>query len=724
MEYNTQFINNITAKNQIYPNSYFIWDRIDTKSYGTDRYTGLLFTGLKIIPGIVMKNTDSNYYAIRDRNLNPDVNGEYINEPELNINEYSFNGVWFSKENFNYSNKRTIRFKDKSYLARVSENGYVVDVPKLPLDIAIAKKERGGYTRRDFAKELKNVNSITEFNKELNDLCFNEKDLYRNANYTFLGIYGRSSTKTYGYKNIADAYEYNSYILNCWNEWVTKYSITDTRRYFNNSIQTFELFLKSKKNESETTDREKEFIDTSLVLVSKNISTPKDFNSIMQCFTINNESATIHNSLSRPDVATNKDKEVISIAFFSSNNDLANPDVKLYTFYKSAANELYISYDGLWNLGVIKNESNYSDTKFLNTYFSLLDAKNRYPVGIASDTIKYENITVYDSNPASEPLVYLFHKCATKNGTSLVSFFELTGVSSISNYTVTDEMLDKYIEETPNLVTPSEYYGNSISYGEYTNAETGFAKVSSDEEDTVPSWFWLDTIKNWCIFKLTGDNKIKLFVWNGINGWNSFEDVLANPKKYNFNTSSLKYGINFSSTIKYHSMNFTYKALVLTYDTKFSQYTSDTFQTIRIGKAYSDNRDTGRWPFTIGIPTVERLASGELAILYSLLLPGVDPSHYCVYPENISFLNGTCRQFFGEGDDKTIADDWLRVEKTVNKADDASDITSMSESSLVNADEINTVKDEATKMAITFTPFKQYIETDNIDSESYVERWS
>lgn len=113
------------------------------------------------------------------------------------------------------------------------------------------------------------------------------------------------------------------------------------------------------------------------------------------------------------------------------------------------------------------------------------------------------------------------------------------------------------------LMTPDEYYTDHSTSTIVTDADNGYdRKENSNTFNGVPKYFWVETIKNWCIFKKAKtlpsvnyslryyDTVIKLtdrakdayrrrawemYVWDGFGGWVNFNRVLMN---YHFKSTN------------------------------------------------------------------------------------------------------------------------------------------------------------------------------------------
>lgn len=107
-------------------------------------------------------------------------------------------------------------------------------------------------------------------------------------------------------------------------------------------------------------------------------------------------------------------------------------------------------------------------------------------------------------------------------------------------------------------------------------------------------------------------------------------------------------------------------------------------------------KSQGREGLTTGIPTIERLPSGELMLSTALAWGGCKHIMGNVYNDNNpddgsiygnkgeEFVNSMCRVIFGDGTDKTIDDDWLKVDSGAEE-DSKSNSSSIHDNVLLEA---------------------------------------
>jgi hypothetical protein len=302
-----------------------------------------------------------------------------------------------------------------------------------------------------------------------------------------------------------------------------------------------------------------------------------------------------------------------------------------------------------------------------------------------------------------------------------------------------DEILDEAMENPRNpWKTPTEYYADNSPTGQLPAGETGtgYVKarvVSKDEKDklTVPTWWWSNSLANWCTFKKTDKYTTELFVWNGQNGWDKFSSIMLEPRfagsskiYYYYDITRFIKGATVKGKIHYDNLRYEYKSIKFIADTKFSQYDERNFQTVKLNKMYIAGKGTDRYPIADGIPVIMRLPSGEIEVLYKLKAPGMSKNTDIIYDDNIDFVNSVCKAYFGDGQEKTIREDWKRFYKIVNSGEEvATDIITDDDPSLVDADEINTIHENSDMFSISLTVPRQYPETGTSVGNDYVERW-
>jgi hypothetical protein len=344
---------------------------------------------------------------------------------------------------------------------------------------------------------------------------------------------------------------------------------------------------------------------------------------------------------------------------------------------------------------------------------------------VSTEKIDSETITLIDMQ-GGVPVAYHFNAQTTKvTKTSLfVIAFGPEFLEEEQSETAEDARKKALLDPTRIWRTPNDYYSSVSIVDSLPQGEAGFIRADayeSAETEGKPTWFWLNTVANWCTFKKTAANTTELYVWNGSNGWDKFTDIMLNRtksiSKYFYDIDVFTKGATISSVIEVSSAPYSYSTIKLTRDTRFSQYDERSFQTIKIN---SDKEHRIRMVFTDGIPPIMRLPSGELEVLYTLTVSGYQESEDVVKNDFIPFVNAVCRAYFGAGDEKTIEKDWKKLDKTVEE--EAGEVVTDDESTLYAADEINTIKVEE-ELSISLTVPRQYTETGLILGGDFAERW-
>lgn len=347
-----------------------------------------------------------------------------------------------------------------------------------------------------------------------------------------------------------------------------------------------------------------------------------------------------------------------------------------------------------------------------------------------------DHINIYTTNSSGLVTSTDYYKSKQLISTFNVWTRNISNAQSVSSSGTVDDILDEALfDATKAWMTPTEFYNKqSTSTNGIKTGAAGYAKANdtgSGDKLTIPVWFWVNTLANWCTFKHGERHCTKLCVWNGRNGWDALEDIMRPLSeartvlsRYYYDITRFTRGTKIFSKLYYNGSRYQYKSIKLPYDSKFSQYDETSFQCIKIGRVHLDDRGTQRYPFTTGIPPIMRLPSGELSLIYYLILPGMTKKHEVIYQDQIDFINSVCQAYFGKGDEKTINDDWKRFYRLKDALEEtANDIVTDDESTLVDAEEINTIHENNALMNVTLSIPRQYPETIDTAPDSYVEDW-
>lgn len=349
-------------------------------------------------------------------------------------------------------------------------------------------------------------------------------------------------------------------------------------------------------------------------------------------------------------------------------------------------------------------------------------------VAVQYEKVDYDKITLIDMQ-GGVPVAYHYNvqvsKVASENLFVLGFGEEYVEPTKVVD---ADKALDNALNDSTRVWrTPSEYYSTGNSTASLPTGDNAYLRADayeSAETEARPTWFWLNTLANWCTFKKTSPVTTELFVWNGVNGWDRFGEIMSDEEKaqtkYFYDLSRFTKGTKISSAIVETSSVYTYSSLKLTKDTHFSHYDEKSFQTIRINKKTQDDLSSERYVYSVGMPNIMRLASGELEVLYILTVPGTSSTDEVIQNDNIPFVNAVCLAYFGSGDEKTIQKDWKRFFKVTDE--EAGEIVTDDDATLYDADEINTIKVEE-ELSISLTVPRQYTETGLILGGDFVERW-
>lgn len=346
--------------------------------------------------------------------------------------------------------------------------------------------------------------------------------------------------------------------------------------------------------------------------------------------------------------------------------------------------------------------------------------------------------------------------------------------TKVSKYSPADENAEEALEEKKKegtWMTPSEYYNSAVNTANVSTGTLGYNRASSSTDEIKNNWFWVDEIKNWCIWMRTNAAYLNLYIWNGKNGWDKLEDVMDtwfkndlqslkriyyyNPEVFTVGPSNAAFG-SLCSTVNgtqpaWMSEN-VWLSIVLKRDTNMSTYDTETFQNIhtasikynkqqgvtipgnttygsgdRIGKL---KQEYGAIVLpTVGCPCIIRNRSGQLNLMYKFKTDGnytaADTSQTDLYfqDEGVTYLNSVCKIYFGDGDDKTIKD-WKCFDLKDTTEETSGKILTGSEDSLYGAPPVVNSKAETINMKISITVPRPNISTKSIDNEDYILRWN
>ncbi len=332
-----------------------------------------------------------------------------------------------------------------------------------------------------------------------------------------------------------------------------------------------------------------------------------------------------------------------------------------------------------------------------------------------------------------------------------------------------EELLEEELEENPlKYQTPSEYYSKNVTTTSKANIEDAFNDLVGDDRN----WFWLDTIKNWCIYVLY-ESRLELMCWNGIDGWDRVYDIMVMKNSVNLYSLAQKYfysqyffeeGVAFPNDrwgcftpIRYPNGvvgQVYYRSLILKQDTTTKNY-NNKFQNLHDTKIYqTGERNTysnagisvvGRTTnggtsihvddntkAAFGVPTqycpvVLKNANGLMSIMYCFYLPtngygATDPEFTwnIISPRD---ANERCKDIFGAGDEKTIDKDWKRYFNVNFAEEQQTNIRGTGDETIYGAASLtlNVISKKINNIKLTAN--RPNPSTNSKEIQDYLERW-
>ena len=122
---------------------------------------------------------------------------------------------------------------------------------------------------------------------------------------------------------------------------------------------------------------------------------------------------------------------------------------------------------------------------------------------------------------------------------------------------------------------------------------------------------------------------------------------------------------------------------------------------------------------SIGAPPVYRLPTGELCLCTNLRLPG--PPGLTGY--DVEFINDICKQWFGDGRDKTIGDNWLKHVIINNDEEKETSIIDPKSQSLNSELHQQTTTIVNNKAAVKFSTNNIIVTTNVVENNDYAAKW-
>lgn len=331
---------------------------------------------------------------------------------------------------------------------------------------------------------------------------------------------------------------------------------------------------------------------------------------------------------------------------------------------------------------------------------------------------------------------------------------------------VEETLADRLNDTDTKWMTPSEYYSSSYVAATNTNIENPFDGVSESLD-----WFWVDTIRNWCMYEMGDNGCLYLMCWNGRDGWDRLDSIMDLKNSLNLQTLAEQYLYSqyfFAEgpTIQFDIYNpirmpngkintYCYRTLYLTRDTVNKNY-NDKFQSLHDTKIYQTGEryevsntglgvegkktlskkeivvDSTR-PACFGVqnqycPLVVKLANGNFGLyfVYRVNGNGFGVTSSDVEPSSImsaSDANARCKDIFGSGDDRTIYTDWKRFSIANTDEENATDIVSDVNETLYGATSISLDVASDSLNGISLVANRPNPTTKSVDAQDYMEKW-
>lgn len=344
----------------------------------------------------------------------------------------------------------------------------------------------------------------------------------------------------------------------------------------------------------------------------------------------------------------------------------------------------------------------------------------------------------------------------------------------VKKYSPADEDAEQAIEEKKQeagWMTPNEYYNSSVDTSKVDTGALGYSRAASISDEIKGNWFWVDELKNWCIWRRVNAAFLNLYVWNGRNDWDSLEDIINALYKmdlqtlkrvYYYNPDVFSIGpLNASFSTFCNTTDNTKPAwmaenvwlsIILKRDTRMSTYDSETFQNIHNSSIlynkqqavvipgatrYSSGDKIGQLKTgygaivmpTVGCPCIVRNTTGQLNLMYKFKTDGnykandTTQSNLYFKDEGVTYLNSVCKTYFGTGDEYTIKN-WKKFNMTNWDEEKEGKILTGAEESLYGVPPIVNSQAETINMKIEMTVPRPNISTKSIENEDYILRWN
>ena len=401
----------------------------------------------------------------------------------------------------------------------------------------------------------------------------------------------------------------------------------------------------------------------------------------------------------------------------------------------------------------------YTDNKFIfnNAYWSdgspiIMQAVVSRIKNILSDISNINSQTIWQkadyTNISYESISYDNEEYVESPQTQLNNFFENI-----------DEL---------GLQTPSQYY----STHDIEIDEDMKDPLAETNDVTTRVWFWLDTLKNWCMYTKNDAGYLYLQCWDGLGGWDRVETIVwagDNTKKikYHYLPDFFKEHYVYPNIGSHHGRvplrtlsngiaHMYYNSIILTKETKLINY-NDNFQSKHnstiyyeketVNNNYNNNNAYANWKYggiktqdgrdvivdenrtfaysvdTQYNPCLIKLLNGDVALVHVMYIEGNSQQNtpFIITPDH---ANKKCKEIFGDGSDKTIENDWKRIHHDFDWTEEkTSKIVTDPDQLITGAPNLTRMAGSSTINSIKLFANRPNPTTNNLPGDDFVERW-
>lgn len=344
-----------------------------------------------------------------------------------------------------------------------------------------------------------------------------------------------------------------------------------------------------------------------------------------------------------------------------------------------------------------------------------------------------------------------------KNNTIKVGTSNTTSTSN----SLYDELTNFFTSGLEGYQTPSQYYA---SHDITVDSSTEDPLKADDKNVASRNWFWLDTLKNWCMYTRNEAGYMYLQCWDGLGGWDRVETIVWAPtweklSVYHYLPDFFRNHIRYPGEDSHHAWTpirigpnigrMYYDSIILTKDTKLYNY-NNTFQNMHITKLYPTKNSNQmanttipedyktindhtlprywdiQYAFSIDTqynPCLIKLINGDVALIHVMFIEGNSQynSQYIITPD---IANRKCKEIFGDGSDKNIENDWKRIHHDFDWSEEkASKLITNPDELITGAPNLTRMYASNTINSIKFFANRPNPTTNNLPDNDYVERW-